>query len=71
MATKNAAAIQSSATSIPLPPIANPAGMQISSTSGLIATSAAPVIAARAGVMVANERIQAGDSVWRCRVSHR
>lgn len=41
------------------------------STSGLTTTSTAPTNPARAGVKLANARIQPGISVWRCRVSHR
>ena len=51
--------------------MAKPAGTQMSDTSGLATASTAPVTPARTGVMVANERIQAGDSVRPWRVSHR
>ena len=62
MVTKNPAAAQSPAGPSPLVPMPNPAGTQMSATSGRTTASTAPVIPARAGAMLANERIQAGDS---------
>src|SRR5262249_7301265 len=69
-ATKTAADIHSPATWSLAVPMVTPATRQTISTSSLTTVSTAPVTAARAGLMRANTRIQAGDSVLPCRVNH-
>ena len=46
--------------------MAKPASAHMVSTSTLTTTNTSPVIAARLGVIVSNDRIHRGDSVWPC-----